>query len=200
LTPQEMLKELHQAVKLGLNPAPMYVYKPRPDGSGGALKLNLRVAVKTEAGNDGTEYVKEVDGGLFLDLVGQEGPITKGQNARFLWNSDEKKISSKLGLADQLALLTAIREVRYKGKPVPQSLRNQKEQDQAKATTTVSLFHKFGASTTGILYNFQPDGSSLRVSKSAQKFRSISLTLMDELQIEGYLKLALDVYLKLGVR
>ena len=195
-----MLKDIYQAARLGLNPAPMYVYKPRPDGSGGALKLNLRVGVTTETGKDGAEYVKEVDGGLFLDMVAQEGPVQKGQNARFKWDSDDTKVSCKLGLADQLALLTAIREVRYRGKPVPPALRNQKETDQAKAQTTVSLFHKFGNSSTGILYNFQSEGSSLRVSKSASKFRSISLTLMDELQIESYLRLAHEVYLKLGIR
>lgn len=200
MDPKDQLKDLHRIAKLGFNPAPMYVYKPRPDGTGVALKLNLRMEVKMSEAQDGAEYVEEVDGGLFLDIVGQAGKTDDGKHAKFAWSDDAKKVSAKLGLNDQLGFLTAIREVRYRGKPVPTPLRNKREEDPAKAVSTLSLFHKFGNSSTGITYNFTADGGSLRLSKSAQKWKAVNLTLMDEMQFERYLNLALDAYLSLGVR
>lgn len=195
----EMLTDLYRLSKLALAPEPMYVYKPRPDGSGVAMKLNLRLEpIMIEA--NGAEYIDDVDGGLFLELCGQVGKTDDGKYAKFGWDQDAKRVSAKLGLADQLAFLTAIREVRYRGKPVPTHLRNKRQTDEMKAPLELSLFHSFGKSSTGITYTFQAETSALRISKSKDAYRSISLTLMDELQFEAYLKLALDAYLKVGTR
>lgn len=194
-----LLLDVARVVGLTFNPSPMYIYKPRPDGSGVAVKLNLRLK---PVFNEDEGYVdtKATEGGLFLELVGQTGRVGKGENATFAWMDDTKKVTAKIGLADQLGLLTAIRQVRHAGKPVPSHLRPKNEADEAKAKRTVSLFHKFGTSSTAITYVFEAEQSYLGVSKSAAQRKSATLTLMDELQLETYLEHSLRAYVTLGIR
>lgn len=204
-TPTEILLDLHRNVMRSLQPEPMYVYKPRPDGSGTALKANLRLVPEFATADDGKEFVRNVDGGLFLELVPQIGKTQDGKHATFGW-TDPRAIRVKVGLADQLALLTAMREVRSRGKAVPAMLRpklrtdNPSEEDLKRQATTVALFHRFGGSSTAINYQFSVDSSTLSVSKSADLRRQVTFTLMDEVMFERYLQLGLDAYVRWGAR
>ena len=62
------------------------------------------------------------------------------------------------------------------------------------------MFHRFGEATTAIDIKFAADGSFIRVSKSKTWYRSIKLSLAEELLFEAYLRLALDGFLALGAR
>lgn len=198
---------LHQLAMLRFNPEPIVVHKPRPDGKGVALKLDLRITPDFDAEKG---YVKDADGGVFLELAPQVGKTEDGKFPTFGWK-DERLIGAKLGLADLTNILTAIERVR-KGSWVPAANRPKSppkgelesftpEQRHAR---TLSLFHKFGTSSTAISWEFLPSPdnprSMLSVSKSAEKRSSIALTLAEERLIERYLSNALDAFIAVGLR
>lgn len=197
--PAEQVRVIYQTVNAVLNPEPIRVYKPRSGGGGAALKLHLRLAPTIETSDEGSEYVKSVDGGLFLELALQEGTVQVGTRKfpSFAWRDQKTLLRSKLGLNDLSALIVAIREVRYKNRPVPTLLRPRQGD---KVARQVGLFHKFGSGTMSITYTFDPEQSIIRMSKSATEYRSIALTLAEELVFERYLNRCLDAFLAVGHR
>ena len=168
--------------------APVYIYKPRADGSGAALKLQLRL--KPTLNEKG--YIHTVDGGLYLELAAQTGKGEDGY-ARFGWQ-DNLKLTAKLGVPDISAILLGLRYVRHLDKKLPDAIRAKGDQEG----TSLGLFHRFGEATTAIDVKFAADGSFLRISKSKTWYRSIKLTLTEELVIEAYLQQALQAFLAVG--
>lgn len=194
---KQLTADLLKNSRFQFTPEPMYVYKPRPDGNGGALKLNLRLTAKLGETGD---FVESVDGGLFVDLAAQKGKTEDGRFPMFGWQDDKTLVKAKLCLPDVLAMLAALRNVRHFGKPVPTALQPKNEIDERKRKLTLSLFHKFGQATSAITLNFAAEGSLFGISKSKLLRRSISFTLMDELMFERYLEISLDGFLRMGVR
>lgn len=178
--------------RLENGPEPMYVYKPRKDGSGTALRADLRLSVTF--GDKG--FVSEAEGGLYLELAAQEGK-TDGGFAKFGWGNDETIIRTKLGMPDVINLLLAFRQVRHLGGEVPDAIRPKSHKE---ATHSVELFHKFGKDTTIISLEFKDGGSYLRLSRSKELTRSVSLSLAEEVQLETYLQMALEAFLRVGMR
>lgn len=170
------------------SPEAMYVYKPRQDGSGAALKLDLRL---TPSFNE-KGFVHKVDGGLYLELAAQTGKGDDGY-ARFGWQEDSR-LTAKLGVPDISAILLALRTVRVVGKKIPEGIRAKTDTEG----TTVGLFHRFDKDTTAIDVKFAADGSFIRISKSKEWYRSIKLTLSEELVVEAYLQKALQAFLAAG--
>ena len=178
-----------QQLRLELNPESLYVYKPMKSGKGAALKVDLRlVPTYGETG-----YVADVKGGLFVELAAQEGE--KDGFPTFGWKSEDK-LSAKLGIPDVTAILVGLREVRLRGKVVPAGIRSKGDEKG----TTVGMFHVFKDETTAIQLQFGADGSFLQISKSKEERRSIKLTLQEEVQLEIYLRFALQRLLQVGVR
>jgi len=97
---------------------------------------------------------------------------------------------------DISALLLGFRYVRHLEKKLPDAIRAKGDQEG----TSLGLFHRFGEATTAIDIKFAADGSFIRVSKSKTWYRSIKLSLAEELLFEAYLRLALDGFLALGAR
>jgi hypothetical protein len=181
----QQLGYLTRMTELRHRPREFYIYKPYKDGSGTALKVQLRlVPTFHEKG-----WVTDVDGGLFLELAAQLPAKGADGFARFAWDGNTKVVA-KLGVPDITAILVGIREVRFRGKPTPKSTRTKKDE----IGTTVSLFHKFGESSTGIALNFSADNTEILVSKSKELRRGIKLTLPEELAFESYLRKALDAF------
>lgn len=187
-------QEVYRISASTLRPEPIVFYKPQKTGNNGvAAKFNLalRPTYSAEQG-----YVEEVDGGLFLDLVAQ-GDKNAAGFPTFKWTDKDTLITAKFGLPDVSGLLVAIRDVRVRGAEVPTYLRGK----SVEKTNVVSLFHKSGdAATTGITYTFEKDSSILRLSKSRDKFRSVSLTLGEEVILEEYLRFALEAFIRVGMR
>ena len=174
--------------QIGLEP--VHFYKPRPDGGGAALKLQLRLKpILNQKG-----YIHTVDGGLYLELAAQTGKGEDG-HARFGWQ-DNLKLTAKLGVSDISALLLGFRYVRHLEKKLPDAIRAKGDQEG----TSLGLFHRFGKATTAIDVKFAADGSFVRVSKSKTSYRSIKLSLTEELVIEAYLQHALRAFLAVGAR
>lgn len=186
-----------KTARLQLNPAPMHVYKPLKAGEGAALKLDLRLSPTFGDG----DYVEDIDGGLFLELVAQVGMDDKG-NAKFGWKDDAKRISAKLGLPDITSMLLAIRTVRVQGKKLPSTLKAPKGPDGNPSTdgTSFTMFHKFDTSTTVINVSFAGNGTVIEVRKSADNKRSIKLSLQEELELQSYLEQALTAFHLVGKR
>lgn len=190
------LTELHVLALTEFAPQQHVIHKPTMKGTGQALKIQLRMAPKWVPTADGGFFDKEANkaGGLFLELAPQ-GPMVNG-NATFNWKDQSKLIRCKLGMADIIGLLAAIREYRVCRADVPSYLRS-KSDPQPNA---VSLFHKFAGSSTAITYTFGEESSILRISKSKDLARSISLHVGEELILQRMLDLALTAYLKVGKR
>lgn len=172
-------------------------HKPTRSGAGSALQVELRLAprwVALEKGGGFFDRQASKDGGCFLELVPQIGVDEQG-NARFGWGNEETMLRAKLGVPDLSALLTAMREVRWLGREVPPALRGSKGGEW-----DVSLFHKVGQSATVITYTFEEAQSVLRISKSKDHWRTISLQLHEELVLQRYLEHCLDAYLIVGKR
>lgn len=191
---KEAFKELYRLSMTTLRPEPIVFYKPKK-GSGLAAKFNLRLKPVYESKEaEGPEYLTEVEGGLFVDLVA-EGP-EKGGFPTFKWTDSASLVTAKLGLPDVSGLLAALRDFRGRGLEVPTYLRGKDGKPNV-----VSMFHKHEvAGTTGISYTFQDESSVLRVSKSKDKYASISLTLGEEVILEQFLRLALDAFIRVGMR
>jgi len=189
-TAQQLLDTILQRLNLPLNPEPIYVYKPRPDGKGAALKLDLRLSPIYKDG-----FIKDVDGGLYLEIAPQ---AQKGDDgfARFGWQDAENRVTAKLGMPDITAWLLALRTGRIRGKALPDSIRSKRDDTGA----TLSMFHKFGDETTAIDVKFDAAGSFVNVSKSKTHRQSIKLNLQEELQVEAYLAHALSAFQLVGMR
>lgn len=197
---------LHQLAMLRFNPEPIVVHKPRPTGDGVALKLDLRVTPVFNAKG----FVEDAEGGVFLELAPQAGKTADGKFPTFGW-TPEQTIAAKLGLADLCNMLSSIDGVRRGTSFVAPALRlkTPPKTDLGSSTAeqrrsrTLSLFHKFGTTSTAINWEFVVDEnprSLLAVSKSAEKRGSIALTLAEELLVERYLSNALDAFIAVGLR
>lgn len=201
-----------------LLPQPIAIHKPRSDGQGSALKLNVRYSFEFGTSPDSdVQYLKRSRGGLFVDLAQQarhpDGAVKRDANgnAQFDWANRATLVSAKLGVPDLSALLVGYREVRELGQPVPPELRmparaqDTEEQQQRKAFG-VSLTHKpatagsEAAGTTIITYQFTGTGGTLRISRSREHAAQVSLTLAEEYRVFRYFELALDTALRLGGR
>jgi hypothetical protein len=185
-TVMQQLMFLTRMAELRHRPRELYVYKPRQDGSGTALKVQLRLVPTFHDKG----WVADVAGGLFIEMAPQLPAKGADGFARFDWASDGNKITAKLGVPDITAILVGIREVRFRGKPTPKSTRTKTDE----VGTTVSLFHKFGESSTGIALQFSADATEILVSKSKELRRGIKLTLQEEVALEAYLRKALDAF------
>lgn len=186
-------KELWRLGMSTLRPEPIVFFKPTPTGKGGAAKFNLSLQPTYKPGEN---YVDAVDGGLFVDLVAQGDKNLAGYPT-FKWTEKETMITAKLGLPDVSALLASIRDFRVRGVEVATYLRGK----QKPQPNQVSLFHQSDTSgTTGISYTFGDEDSVLRISKSKDKFRSISLNLGEEVILQAYLEYALNAFIRVGKR
>lgn len=190
-----------------LNPEPLLVYKPndRDFTKGTALRLQVRTKSGVSESGSGTLF-RELDrkaSGLFVDLAPQTS-VDEAGNARFGWEQ-ELRITAKLGLPDVQTLLLGYREVRLKGKPVPESARPKVKQGQAYVTeptgAVVGSVHKFGDAVTILDWTFSEKGSAFRVARvKTRQSRSIFLSLPEELGFVRYLENALDIMLEVGLR
>lgn len=172
---------------LQFSPMAMYVYKPNREGTGSALKVQLRL---TPAFNDkGYVSPKDVTGGLFVELAKQDGTGEAGF-AKFGWDD---AIVVKLGLPDIGAFLLGLRS-RVTGKPIPQEFRDKKDE----VGVTVSRFHKTKDSNAVIGMKFEPAGSFFGISKPGGIKGSIKLNLAEEIELESYLRMAMQAHHVLG--
>lgn len=170
------------------------IHKPTKAGTGQALKIQLRLEpVWMDEGYYDPAANKE--GGLFLDLA-KQGPPNEAGYPTFLWQDQKTLIRAKLGITDISTLLASINRVRNLGMPVPTYAQNKSRPDGA----SVSLFHKFKNGSTVVSYTFQDESAIIRISKSKDLARSISLTLGEEVIFQRYLSLALDAYITVGKR
>lgn len=188
------LEEVWRLQVAQIRPEPIVFFKPsKGDPSKGvAAKFNLRLTPSYDAEKG---YLEGVEGGLFVDLVGQ-GPEKNGFPT-FRWTEKAAVVTAKLGLKDVSSIRTAIRDFRVRGVEVATYLRGRK----SPKPNQVSLFHQHEASgTTGITYTFEAESSFLAVSKSAEQRKSVSLTLDEELALDAYLEQAIRAFIMLGVR
>lgn len=184
-------KALQHALASAFVPQPYLVYKPSRSGSGSALKVHLRVDPVWEE-REGGVVVPQVKGtGVFVEVARQAG-VGPGGFPAFGWG---EAVRAKLGLADVTKVVCAMREVRVCGREVPGVMRG-----RGGEPFVVSLYHKFGESGTAITYAFEAERSVLRVSKSREQAGSVSLDLHEEVGLEAYLRLALDAFVRMGVR
>lgn len=191
------LNELHVLALTEFAPQQHVIHKPTMKGSGQALKIQLRLSPKWVETTDGGYFDKQAnkDGGLFLEIAPQ-GPVKDGF-ATFLWREPDQVLRCKLGMADIIGLLAAIREYRIGRADVPKYLqdRNNGQPNQ------VSFFHKTpGGGSTIISYTFDEQQSILRISKGKDKARSIAINLGEELILQELLQQSLRAYLKVGKR
>jgi len=187
------LKEL---MHTEFSPAPLVVYKPNKGGTGQALKAHLRLNpnwVETDAGG---YFERPKDQGLFVEIAPQEGK-GEGGFAKFGWHSPGL-VRCKWGVPDVTKWLTSYQNVRLLGAEVPFAYRP--GPDRTLHPLQLSSFHKFGSNTTAINYTFEPVRGILRVSKSRDLARSISLDLHEELALEAYFRLSLQAFIRLGIR
>jgi hypothetical protein len=187
----ERLDHLARIQNLQLRPGPLLVYKPNREAKGNALKLELRL--QPQFSEEG--YQRKPAGGLFLDLVAQTG-VDQNKNATFGWGDDAGKLTAKLGLPDMSRMLLGYTLFRERGQAIPPAYRPKRDEQGI----AVEMFHKFGETSTVITWAFLADGSTLRVSKGPQQYRSIKLDLAEELLLVNYLKLALTGFQLAGLR
>lgn len=176
-------------------PQPYLVYKPSPRGDGTAMRLQLRLEPEWKAVGEAGTLVPVIkgNGGCFLELAAQQG-FGEGGYAAFGWG-DAKLLRAKLGLADVLKLRSAIQDVRVANREVAASSRGKDG-----APYVVSLFHKFNSGSTVISYSFEETRSLVRVSKAKDWARTISLEPHEEYGFGRYLDLALEGFLRVGLR
>jgi hypothetical protein len=187
------LKELMQTE---FSPAPYLVYKPNKAGAGQALKVQLRLDpnwVETESGG---YFERPKDQGLFVEIAPQEG-TGEGGFAKFGWSSPGL-VRCKFGLVDVTKWLTSYRDVRLLGSEVPFAYRP--GPDRNATPMQLSSFHKYGQHSTAISYTFEPTRGILRISKSKDLARSIALDVHEEVGLEAYLQLALQAFVRVGIR
>lgn len=179
-------------------PEPLLVYKPRQNGQGVAMRVQLRLEPEWEVGENYVKPLVKGNGGLFMELAQQEG-TGEGGFAKFGWGSDSL-IRVKLGLPDVSKIIASIDRVRLAGQELPTSFRGKAGPDGVKDPFVLSLFHKFGDAGTAITMAFEDERSIIRISKSRDWAASIVLEIHEELQLRTYLALAMEGFLRVGVR
>jgi hypothetical protein len=187
---------LQQLMRTEFMPAPYLIYKPNKQGSGQAMKVHLRLDPTWVTTDSGGYFQRPKDQGLFVEIAPQEGKSADGF-ATFGWNSPGL-VRCKWGMVDVTKWLTSSREVRSNGSEVPFAFRP--GPDRTASPLTLSSFHKYGAHSTAIAYTFEPTRGILRISKSKDLARSIALDLHEELGFEAYLQLALNAFVRVGIR
>lgn len=191
------LKTTSALARLQLSPEALKIHKAKRDGTGVALKLELRLTPEYGTGSKGSFFVRSVKGGLFLDLVPQTATNEAG-DATFGWD-DPRAVGAKLGLPDIGSLLVAV-ESRYASKAIPENLRAKGDE----LGVSVGMFHVFegdsGKSTTAIDYRLAKEGAYLSMSKSATQRQKLMLTQAEELQLRAYLQHSLSMFLLVGKR
>jgi hypothetical protein len=186
---------LQQLMKSAFTPAPYLVYKPNKGGTGQALQLHLRLDPTWVATGTAGYFERPKGQGLFLEIAPQEGMVDG--NAKFGWSSPGL-VRCKLGMVDVTKWCTAYREVRVCGREVPAAFRP--GPDRAAHPFTVSQFHKYGEHSTAITYAFEDTRSVVRISKSKDHARSIVLDMHEEYGFFAYLELALQAFIRVGIR
>lgn len=187
------LKELMQTE---FSPAPYIIYKPTKQGTGQAMKVHLRLDPEWVVTEGGGYFKRPKDQGLFVELAPQEG-VGEGGFAKFGWAS-QGLVRCKWGVVDVTKWLTSYERVRLLGGEVPFGYRP--GPDRKETPMVLSSFHKYGAASTAINYTFEGSRGILRVSKSKDLARSIVLELHEELGFRAYLELALEAFLRVGIR
>lgn len=189
------LDSLARVSDLLLHPQPIKIYKPsHKDLSGAALKLELRLEPVWEK-----TYIKQVKGGLFVDIVPQK-TVKKGEDdATFGWD-DPKRTTAKFGLPDITAWLLAV-NCRWARRPIPQRFRAKGDE----IGNVISLFHKFegeegAVATTIIEYKLDKESGALSMSKGKDHKRFIAVDLAEEMRIRSYLEHALRAFQTVGKR
>lgn len=190
------LQETHVMALSAFSPQQHVFHKPNRSGTGQAMKVQLRLSPKWVETADGGFFDREANkqGGLFVEIAPQ-GPKV-GDYPTFLWRDAAQVMRAKLGVPDMVGWLVAYREYRVCRADVPLYLQSN---TQPKANQ-LSLFHKTKAGSTIITYTFDEAQGILRISKGADRARSIALNLGEELAFARYLELALDAHLKIGKR
>jgi hypothetical protein len=187
------------AARQRVRPAPLKIYKvnDRDYTKGVCAVFNLRIEPKyIEVDGAPMLDYKETDGGLFVDLVPQKPGKVDGY-ANFDYSNRQTVVTCKFGFADVTSILAAIEAVRVRSVAVPKYLQSK----QRPEPTAMSLFHKStSAGTTGIMYSFQEESSSLRISKSATHARSVNLTLGEEIALRAYLEHTLMLFNEYGIK
>lgn len=187
------LKDLMQSE---FTPAAYLVYKPTKQGTGQALKVQLRLNPEWVETDSGGYFERPKDQGLFVEIAPQEGKGDDGF-ARFGWNS-AGLVRCKWGMVDVTKWLASYREVRLVGGEVPFAYRP--GPDRNATPLQLASFHKYGQQSTAIAYTFEPTRGILRISKSKDLARSIALDLHEELGFAHYMELALGAFLRIGMR
>jgi hypothetical protein len=188
-TGAQQLEDLWRLSTMVLRPSPIVYYKGRRAGGGMAGKFNLNVQPEyNEAG-----FIKELKGGLFLDLA-EQGENNAAGHPTFKWAERETLITAKFGIPDIVALLAAMRDFRVRGVDVATYLRG-----KANKPNQVSLFHQVSKTdTTVITYTFEPERSILNVSKARDRQRALVLNLGEEIALQAYLEMSLDILMRYG--
>ena len=193
---------LERLLAYGTKKPPLLIYKPRKNGHGQAMKLDLNLHISFVPNS---ERIAESKGGLFLEIVDQAGD--RGGFPAFAWGGkvgdgvDEKRsVRIKFGMPDITALLAGIRHIRNTGTvALPEGLvANQKA--ERRDYSKLVMVHKFNDAVSVISYQFTPTGGFLKVSKTRDWVKSISLTLAEEIAFESYLQAALQQFLNAGLR
>ena len=190
------MSSLQKLLLTEFTPAPYLVYKPSKQGSGQAMKIQLRLEPNWVATETGGYFERPKDQGLFVEIAPQEGKGEEGF-AKFGWNSPGL-VRCKWGMVDVTRWLTSYREVRQLNGEVPFAYRP--GPDRTTSPNVLSSFHKYGPHSTAITYTFEPTRSILRISKSKDLARSIALDLNEEVGLAAYLDLALKAFLRVGIR
>jgi len=187
---------LQHLMRTEFSPAPYLVYKPMKNGSGQAMKAQLRLDPNWVETDSGGYFERPKDQGLFVEIAPQEG-TGEGGFAKFGWNSPGL-VRCKWGLVDVTKWITAYRDVRFMNGEVPFAYRP--GPDRNASPNVLSSFHKYGPNSTAINYTFEPTRSILRISKSKDLARSIALDLNEEVGLAAYLELSLNAFLRVGIR
>ncbi len=193
---------IERLVAYGTKKPPLLIYKPRKNGQGQAMKLDLNLHISFVPDS---ERIAESKGGLFLEIVDQVGD--RGGFPAFAWAGkvgnvveETKSVRIKFGMADITALLAGIRHIRNTGTlTLPVGLVANQKVDKRDFSKLV-MIHKFNDAVSVISYQFTSLGGFLKVSKTRDWVKSISLTLAEEVAFEAYLQSALHQFLNTGLR
>lgn len=197
MDPKQQLTEVFRLAGTQLRPAQRSIYKlkQRPPLTGQVLKMNQRLEPVYEQIEGGREVLKQVDGGLFFELVPQ-APQLNDKGFAEGDHQSPKRVIAKLGMPDISGLLAGFEAYRRRNLEVPTYLRSQKGQGPA---NSIALFHQTGDGTsTAITWTFDAESSTLRLSKSKDQSLSITLTVGEELVVEAYLRHALAAFIAVG--
>lgn len=157
-------------------PFPQYVLKPRADGRGVGLRMDVWLEPTTD--DEGTA------GGARFELASQVGEL-----AHFGWEGDDLLVA-KVGPRDIAALLLQIRVLRGKSNRLSEEHRS----------AMLDWCYTFGHPATAVEFEFETDGSLLRIGRSETSFRSIKLTLEEEQQSAAFMERVLLCTLLMGVQ